>query len=236
ISGERSGVIVTRGASNGALVAGLIAESSTVYLWTQNDQAGEKWQRDICANTKAIVKRARIPAPHKDLNDWTRAGATADDVLAAIINAEVIREPSNRKSESTGLPETTQAQPFPLHCLPPACEAMGRAVCETVRVLESLPGCCTLGILSAAIGAGLQVRSGANRVTRGNLYILGSAESGSGKSETFRHPAKPFLEFEGERVATWKSEMKPGLLVEYKILEAEIARLTKSVGNANGSI
>ena len=64
---------------------------------------------------------------------------------------------------------------------------MARAVCETVRVLESLPGCCMLGILSAAIGKGLQVKSGANRVTRGNLYILASAESGSGKSETFRH-------------------------------------------------
>ena len=70
---------------------------------------------------------------------------------------------------------------------------MARAVCETVRVLESLPGCCMLGILSAAIGTGLQVKSGANRVTRGNLYILPSAESGSGKSETFRHRAKPFI-------------------------------------------
>ena len=47
-------------------------------------------------------------------------------------------------------------------------------------------------ILSAAIGKGLQVRSGANRVTRGNLYVLLSAESGSGKSDTFRHAAKPF--------------------------------------------
>ena len=72
---------------------------------------------------------------------------------------------------------------------------MARAICETVRVLESLPGCCTLGILSAAIGKGLQVKSGANRVTRGNLYNLASVESGSGKSETFRHAAKPFLRF-----------------------------------------
>jgi len=131
--------------------------------------------------------------------------------------------------------EITEPRPFPLHCLPPVCETMARAVCETVRVFGSLPGCCTLGILSAGIGAGLKVRSGANRVTRGNLYILGSADSGSGKSETFRHSAKPFLDFEAERVAAWKSEIKPGLLAEYKILEAEIARLTKSAGNANGS-
>src|SRR6266849_4238459 len=78
VSGERSGIIITRGASNGALVADVIPESSIVYLWTQNDAPGEKWQKDICANTKATVKRANIPAPHKDLNGWTKTNATAD--------------------------------------------------------------------------------------------------------------------------------------------------------------
>jgi AAA domain/CHC2 zinc finger len=92
-SGERSGIIVTRGASNGALVAGLIPKGSNVCLWTQTDEAGEKWQKDICANTKARVKRAKIPAPQKDLNEWTRAGGTADDLLAAMMNAEILREP-----------------------------------------------------------------------------------------------------------------------------------------------
>ena len=87
VSGERSGIVITRGASNGGLVAGLIPENSTVYVWTQNDAAGEKWQNAICANTKATVKQAKIPASHKDLNDWIRAGATADDLLAATISA-----------------------------------------------------------------------------------------------------------------------------------------------------
>jgi len=91
-SGGRSGVFITRGASNGSLVADLIPENSTVHLWTQNDAAGEKWQRDICTNTKATVKRARIPAPHKDLNDWTRGGAADKDLLDAIVNAETVRE------------------------------------------------------------------------------------------------------------------------------------------------
>ena len=48
-SGERHGIIVTRGASNGALVADVIPQGAKVYLWTQNDAAGEKWQHDICA-------------------------------------------------------------------------------------------------------------------------------------------------------------------------------------------
>ncbi len=102
-------------------------------------------------------------------------------------------------------------------------------------MLESLPGCCTLGVLSAAIGAGLQVSSGTNRVTRANLYTVASAESGSGKSETFRHLAKPLLEFEAARVTHWKVQIKPGLLAEQKVLEAEISKLTKLAAKANGT-
>jgi hypothetical protein len=229
-SGEREGVVITRGAGNAKLVE-VVPSNCPLYVWTQNDEPGQEWERTTGANFKGTVKRCKIPAPHKDLNDWTRAGATVDDLFAAMVNAEVIREARNDKSEATE-PPGTQAQPFPLHCLPPSCEAMARAVCETVRVLESLPGCCALGILSAAIGSGLQVRSAANRLTRGNLYILPSAESGSGKSETYRHLAKPLFEFEAKRVAAWDVESKPGLVADHKILEAEIANLTKSAGRA----
>jgi hypothetical protein len=92
LSGERSGIIVTRGASNGGLVANLIPQSSTCYCWTQNDEAAEKWQKDICANSKVTVKRVQIPVPHQDLNDWTKAGASDQDLLAAMLNSETIEE------------------------------------------------------------------------------------------------------------------------------------------------
>lgn len=111
-SGEQHGIIITRGAGNGALLAGLIPEGSTVYVWSQNDAAGERWEKDICANTKATAKRVKIPAPHKDLNDWTRSGATADDLLTAMMNAKVIREARNR-NESTDSAGLTQAASFP---------------------------------------------------------------------------------------------------------------------------
>jgi hypothetical protein len=237
LSGERSGIAITRGAGNGALVSRLIPGGSKVYAWKQNDElkndkrAGDEWLKAVVANTRAKVLWAKTPEEHKDLNDWMRAGATADDLLAAMTkDAELIRE---AKSES---PEITQLRPFPLRCLFSACEAMARAICDTVRVLESLPGCCILGILSAAVGRGLQVKSGPNRETRGNLYILASAESGSGKSETFRHAAKPFLDFEAQRVTAWKTEIKPGLLAEREVLKAEVATLNKSVGKDKDSI
>jgi hypothetical protein len=233
---KRSGIVITRGAGNGALLSELVRERSTLYLWTQNDPAGHKWQKDVCAKTDAVVSRVKIPEQHKDLDDWMRAGATRRDLFSAIMRAELICEAKGLEPNSTGSSEITQLQPFPLHCLAPVCEAMARAICETVRVPESLPGCCILGIQSAAIGKGLQVKSGANRVTRGNLYILPSAESGSGKSETSRHSAKPFLQFEAERLKAWKVETLPGLLAERDILESEIAELKKQAGKADDAV
>ena len=93
VSGEHNGIVATRGASNGALVDGLIPENATVYLWPQNDAPGAKWTTDVCASVKGTVKRATIPAAYKDLNDWTRNGATHKDLLGAMMNAEAVREP-----------------------------------------------------------------------------------------------------------------------------------------------
>jgi hypothetical protein len=97
-SGERSGIIVTLGSENGKLVSGLIAAGATVYAWKQNDElkngkrAGDEWMKDIANHAGAKVLWAKIPQQFKDLNDWTRAGATGDDLFAAVNNAEVIHE------------------------------------------------------------------------------------------------------------------------------------------------
>jgi hypothetical protein len=90
-SGERDGVIITRGAGNAKLAVALIPHASTAYLWTQNDGAGAKWQQDFVAAAKCATKRVKIPA--HDLNDWTRDGANTDDLLDAILKAETLREP-----------------------------------------------------------------------------------------------------------------------------------------------
>jgi hypothetical protein len=92
VSGERHGIIITRGASNGALVADVILQDAKVYLWAQNDAPGEKWAKDVCASAKVAVKRPKIPATHKDLNDWAKAGASDQDLLEAMVNAETIKE------------------------------------------------------------------------------------------------------------------------------------------------
>jgi hypothetical protein len=90
ISRERDGVVATRGAGNGKLVAGLIPDNTTAFAWVQNDDPGTKWLKDVRANTGATVKVCKTPARHKDVNDWLRAGATVDDLVDAMVKAEVV--------------------------------------------------------------------------------------------------------------------------------------------------
>jgi hypothetical protein len=120
-----------------------------------------------------------------------------------------------------------EAKPFPLHCLPPRVQEMAKEVCATERVPESLVGCCALGTLSASIGAGLVVQSASNRITRGNIYLCASAQSGSGKSETFRHIAKPFRQFELERIKRWREQDRLDAISSRTLLEVDIKKCKK---------
>ena len=103
VTAVRDGIIITRGAGNGALVAGLIQDRKPVFVWLQNDKPdaktgivpAEKWTADVCAHLpkKCVVKRVKVPEPHEDLNGWQKAGATPDDLKAAMANAERIELP-----------------------------------------------------------------------------------------------------------------------------------------------
>src|SRR5262245_22425732 len=93
VSGERHGIIITRGSGNGKFIDGLDPAKSTVYAWKQNDKinlqsgkcAGDEWIKAVAEHACAKVLWPRTPEQFKDLNDWTRAGATVDDLLAAMI-------------------------------------------------------------------------------------------------------------------------------------------------------
>ena len=226
---EHHAFIATRGAGNAALCNGMIPEGVSVLAWPQNDEAGKRWLDDLSTKVPVQVASAIIPEQFKDANEWTKAGASAEDIYAAIFRNELVEKPeiaelvSETKTDGANRDEPNEAaEPFPLQCLPLLVEAMAKEVCATERVPESLVGCCALGILSASIGAGLAIQSASNRVTRGNIYVLASAESGSGKSETFRHMAKPFQQFEMDRIKRWKEQDRPDAIAKRGLLEADI--------------
>ena len=97
-TGERSGILITRGAGNGAFAA-LIPERCVVVAWKQNDElkngrrAGDQWLESVCehAHRSCTIKLPLIPG--HDVNDWMRDGATGDDVRNSILKAETVRGP-----------------------------------------------------------------------------------------------------------------------------------------------
>ena len=110
--------------------------------------------------------------------------------------------------------------PFPTHCLPGAAGDMAREIGRvTTAQNEPLAAASVLAILSAAIGAGLEVSTGGERRTRGNLFTLAIAESGTGKGEAYKLAAEPFETLEAEEIEAFDMHTKPGLLAEISVAD-----------------
>jgi hypothetical protein len=95
---ETVAFIATRGAGNARLIHALLRENISVCAWPQNDAAGEKWLSDLCVDTGPKVAKAMVPAPHKDMNEWTAAGAGAKEIYGALWRNEVVHQSSRPKS------------------------------------------------------------------------------------------------------------------------------------------
>jgi hypothetical protein len=224
---------------------GLCAPDAVVYAFGQNDEAGAKWLASVAANSGRKTFHVVTPSPHKDANDWTRAGATRPEIKAAIAAAQPVAvstvpdlhaapqrdvsKPAITLPDETDEPEDA---PFPVDALPPAMATIIAAVSRTERVPPALPAVCALGVVSAAIGAGLEVTSGPNRITRANLYLLASAESGSGKSETFRHIAAPLVDHQKQQIEIWKQKTLVNVQSEMGVLKREVATLERKTAKA----
>ena len=90
---ESIAFIATRGAGNARLVYGLLRQDISVCVWPQNDAPGEKWLSDLCAQASTKVAKAVVPAPHKDINEWTKAEARAEDIYYAFWRNELVNAP-----------------------------------------------------------------------------------------------------------------------------------------------
>jgi hypothetical protein len=90
---EHHAFVATRGASNAALCKDLIPEGVSVLAWPQNDKAGEKWLTDLCACLSVSVANAVVPSQFKDVNEWTKAGASAQDIYLAMFKNELVEKP-----------------------------------------------------------------------------------------------------------------------------------------------
>lgn len=128
-----------------------------------------------------------------------------------------------------GFDSDPEAPPaFPSNALPPIAREMAKEITKAALVPESLAAGNVLGILSASIGAGLLVDSG-GRATGANLYLLGIAQSGTGKGQAYKLAAKAFHEIETGEIDHWQSEGLPGVKTELRLLERRIKQAEKDL-------
>jgi hypothetical protein len=250
--------VATRGAENGKKLAGLLPSGATLILFPQEEALkpgktetpAQRWTHESAAagGCKSVLL---VPPPSglKDLNDALRAGLTPAEFQSALATAapysppaaptpDLHASPPRRVSNSpVVLPEEDSedeptAAEFPLDALPPVMASMVVAVARCEHVPPALPALVAIGVASASIGAGLEVPSRPSKVARANLFLLGSAESGSGKSETFRVVAGPLLEHQSRLLEAWRTKTSPELQSELRVLDKEIGSLEKKAAKA----
>ena len=234
-------IIITRGARNGKRVRGLIPVTATVIAVMQNDPlkedgspgAAEGWLDDV---VEAVNRRVYVlrPPEQKDLNDWTRAGATRGDIKLAWGRALKNGVGEVRKTEATApqanaapAPEVARRE-FPTDALGPILARFVREVARVERVPEGLVACCVLGVLSSALGKQLRGRLLPGKTTSPNLYVLAAALSGVGKSEVCRRCDRPLHSYAIALVEKWKRDVLPGLLTDKEMFQEQKRKLLRN--------
>ena len=248
--------VTTRGAENGKRLDGLFASDATLVLFPQNDAPrpdraetpAQKWTREAAAHSGCkCVQLVSTDDAFKDLNDALRAGLPPEEFQSMLADAQsyapppdlhtapprnvsrpVIALPPEKIEDAAETP-----QPFPVESFPPALAGIVVAVARCERVPAALPAVCALGVASAAIGAGLEIVSASDRVTRANLFVLADAESGSGKSQVFRRIAEPIVEHQHQLHESFREKTAPQLASEIGLLTREIKRLETKAAKEN---
>ena len=230
-----------------------------VVIVADKDDAGRSHAQLVAGKLNGSAKSVRVvelpdfnAQPVKDAHDFFAVGATADDFRAILTAAPSVAAPtdSERLDPKPDLrtappkiasksvitlseePDEPERASFPMDCLPATLVGLASGVARTARVPERLTGVCALGLVSAAIGAGLEVQSDPQRTTRGNLFLLVSAETGTGKSRTFELLAAPLLDHQEKLQERWRKESAPRIQSNFKILERELANLEKKAARA----
>ena len=123
--------------------------------------------------------------------------------------------------------------PFPVEILPPILREMAREVSKVALVPESLAVINLLGFVSSSLGGGLLIDSGGGRITPANLFLLGIAESGTGKGRAFSIVSQAFTKIESEEIYFWETERLPGVKKDLRLIEKDFKRLEKSLDKTN---
>ena len=96
---EESGLslVSTRGSGNASRLLEVIpSDVEELILLTQNDPAGEKWERDIAKLFRGKnVSRFETPKGFKDFNEWYKSGIRPDEIALAFSSLTPIKFEDN---------------------------------------------------------------------------------------------------------------------------------------------
>ena len=115
--------------------------------------------------------------------------------------------------------------PFPTQCLPGICGQMVQQIAKAALVPESLAASAVIGTVSASLGSGLEVQSGGDRRTRGNLFLLPLAQTGTGKDLAYNLAAAPLQKREREAREQWCKVSGPELKARHLVALKRIKTL-----------
>src|SRR5215471_12224172 len=122
-------------------------------------------------------------------------------------------------------------QPFPAHALAPIQREMAEALARNLSIEPDLPYMCTLAATSAACGRSLMMPSGPSRELGANLYLLGAAPSGLGKSSVFKPCFAPIHAFEADRASKFIEVDRPELVLQQMKLKKDIEIYKRNLSN-----
>ncbi len=124
-------------------------------------------------------------------------------------------------------PVPAPRDPFPTHALPEPLRSMVIHAARQTNAPEALCAAWGIGVTSASMGSAYQVQSGPGQTTRGNLYLLAFAESGTGKGQSHKVMAAPWLEEEARMIEEWIKEERPNLLADLETASTDLERAKK---------
>ena len=224
---------------------------AAVVIVADKDTAGRNHARFVARKLHGAAESVRVVElpdfkgrPVKDAHDFFAAGASADDFRAVVDAAPPFHPdtgpdlqanaPARSPNPRIRLPENADddgaPEPFPVDCLPPVMAELVRGVATAQGVPESLPGLMALAVVAASIGKGLSLNWRPGKAsTPANLYVIASAESGSGKSECARLVTGAFLTFERTVQEEWHKDVFPGLQAKLRIAEGQLKKLDRKI-------
>lgn len=140
---------------------------------------------------------------------------------------DCIKKWSSKIESETFVLETPESSPFPEAALPIEARQLVDEVVRTTFVDRNLACIQLLPWMASALGKGAVAQMG-SRLTFGNLFVLGFAESGSGKSESSKVLRRPFDEFARGLRSDWMEQVRPRIEAELRHIDKELRAFDKA--------